>query len=308
MKIVITIILLIFTTNIYAQTWCPPGAQWYFTRNVSQGNGYTKHTFSNTVTINNKVCQQINYYSKFYTSWNNSVGSYTATIYTYFNNNIVFLYDAISNNFDTLFNYNATIGSKWGLPNKSTAECAKSRVLVTDTGRKVIQGVTLKWFKVSINSFYLGTNQSTLQDTIYERIGCLSKYFYHQFDICPPQTDSNRGGAVRCYTDNQISYKNFADTCNYIFIPTSVNELSDSNVIYKLYPNPTSGTFILKPNNNLEYPKQIIIRDVMGRNVKVIDKPAGYEHELNLEKEPSGIYMITVYYSDKVISKRIIKK
>lgn len=76
---------------------------------------------------------------------------------------------------------------------------------------------------------------------------------------------------------------------------------------FAVMPNPTNGTFKLQANNNLEYPKQIIIRDVLGRNVAVIENMNTYEYEFNLEKESPGIYMITVYYTDKVISKRVIK-
>lgn len=80
-----------------------------------------------------------------------------------------------------------------------------------------------------------------------------------------------------------------------------------SPISFLIIPNPSNGTFKVATDNSIEYPKQIIVRDVMGRNVKVIDNPISFETEINIETQNAGVYMISVYYSDKVLSKRIIK-
>jgi Zn-dependent metalloprotease len=80
-----------------------------------------------------------------------------------------------------------------------------------------------------------------------------------------------------------------------------------SPISFLIIPNPTNGAFKVATDNSIEYPKQIIVRDVMGRNVKVIDNPISFETEINIETQNAGVYMISVYYSDKVLSKRIIK-
>lgn len=103
------------------------------------------------------------------------------------------------------------------------------------------------------------------------------------------------------YANNSVS----THQVSALNLPSS--NKNNSADYFAVIPNPTNGTFKLQTSNNLEYPKQIIIRDVLGRNVKIIDNPNAYEHEFNLEKESAGIYMINVYYTDKVISKRIIK-
>lgn len=107
---------------------------------------------------------------------------------------------------------------------------------------------------------------------------------------------------------NPASGKNTDQTFNSS-ISSASDKLSNPNETsnyFLISPNPSHGIFKLQLDNNLQYPKQIVIRDVMGRSVKIIDNPS-YEEDVNLEKESPGIYMINVYYDNKVISKRIIR-
>lgn len=135
-----------------------------------------------------------------------------------------------------------------------------------------------------------------------------------------PNDDFNQGSIVNLYitpacvggarlgnTANPRNEGLSSEAARTLSQETKNLNVNESQFSFAVIPNPTNGTFKLQTSNNLEYPKQIIIRDVMGRNVKIIDNPNAYEHEFNLEKESPGIYMINVYYTDKVISKRIIK-
>ena len=72
-------------------------------------------------------------------------------------------------------------------------------------------------------------------------------------------------------------------------------------------PNPNNGNFILTLNNNLELPNMIVIRDVNGRIIKTLEKPELFSYNLNLSSESSGIYLISAYYSNEIISKKVIK-
>lgn len=87
---------------------------------------------------------------------------------------------------------------------------------------------------------------------------------------------------------------------------TRSNQIIKNDFI--VMPNPTTGVFKLQTNSDLEYPKQITIRDVLGQTVYDIENPNSFENEFNLSKENAGIYMINVFYNDKVMSKRIIKE
>lgn len=89
-------------------------------------------------------------------------------------------------------------------------------------------------------------------------------------------------------------------------LSTRINEIN--KIDFMIMPNPTTDIFKLQTNSDLEYPKQIIIRNVLDQTIYNIENPDSFEYEFNLSKENAGIYMINVFYSDKVISKRIIKE
>lgn len=77
---------------------------------------------------------------------------------------------------------------------------------------------------------------------------------------------------------------------------------------FVIMPNPTTGIFKLQANSNLEHPKQITIHNILGQTIFNIENPNSFEYEFNLLNQNAGIYMINVYYSNEVISKRIIKE
>ncbi len=95
-------------------------------------------------------------------------------------------------------------------------------------------------------------------------------------------------------------------------MPTEFASEKDNKQFFKetnflIMPNPTTGFFKLQLDNSLEYPQKIIIRDVLGRIIKSVEHPDSFEFEFSLANEKEGVYVINVYYNDKVISKRVIK-
>ncbi len=295
-----------FSTTLKSQSWCYPGAQWYYTSNYSFSSmGYIKHTFTNTVTINSLTCQKIAFLAQHFSYYTNSVSTFSSDYYTYFNNNVVYLYDATSTNFDTLFNYNAVIGSKWSLPNKSTANCSNSRVTVTDTGHHVIQGVNLKWFKVSISAYqYTFTSPLISTDTIYERLGCVMKYFFNPGEMCPTYTDGEIGGPLRCYSDNQISnYNRTAGPCNYYYIPTGLKENGFLENL-KAYPNPAHDLLSIDVSDSQRQSISMQMTTPLGQ--KVLE--ARLEKTIDIGKLENGIYFLQFFKEGKLIfTQKIIK-
>jgi Zn-dependent metalloprotease len=73
-------------------------------------------------------------------------------------------------------------------------------------------------------------------------------------------------------------------------------------------PNPSSGNFQLILNGDYELPNKIIIRTVLGSTIKTIENPSSIIYNFDIQKEASGVYMISVYFDDKVVNKRIIKQ
>lgn len=292
--------LMLGYVSIKSQSWCAPNAVWYF----SLANGHTKHTFTGTTTINNTICQKIDYVGNgWILPFMGTLTPYTfqGSYYSRQVNNVVFLLDQTSNQFDTLYNFNATIGSKWSLPNKSTLDCANSRVTVLDTGRNNVQGVSLKWFKVNVKTFSLGlTLTSTTIDTIYERIGFLKFYPYEVMSICPPQTDTYpKGGALYCYSDNQItSFKRTNLACNYVYVPTTgLSESAFSKATIWCTPNSKKVTISLQNASNCK----IQISNLIGQHVitQMITEPIT---EIDANKLNAGVYVVKLFKENKLVT------
>jgi hypothetical protein len=305
-NILISLSLSLSFFNSEAQIWCRSGATWHFTHNSAPSASlYTKLTYIKDTIISSKNCNRISYYTQGSAPWG-PISVYGPDIHTYVSGNVVYILDVTSttSNFDTLFNYGANIGDSWHLTPKSFTNCAKSKVTVTDTGHVFIQSQYLKWLKVSFGRYaFTSSTPFFFTDTIFERIGCVQYYFYDPQDVCPTQTDSDKGGPLRCYDDNQISgYKRVTTACNYFV--TDVEE-KNNNLTIVIYPNPSSKDLFLSDinaNNNYE----IRIKNILGEDIKRNSLKSG--EAINISELQNGIYLLEIFRDNKLISTKKISK
>lgn len=216
-----------------AQSWCGPGARWYHTDLESELWGFDNYVLTSYVgdtTIADSVCQRLRYSLHVYSEQSQSidtVGPYE--FYTATTEDIVYL----RNNeiFDTLFNFNAIPGDRWGMPDGSTEPGIWINVL--DTGHAVIDEQTLRFLSYNItmaDDWVLWAN-----DTIYERIGPVFLYInltYSAYIV----TDGGYYG-LRCYEDNEMSYSRVDGRCD---VGLGIPPPSDSQGV-EVFPNPASS-------------------------------------------------------------------
>ena len=88
---------------------------------------------------------------------------------------------------------------------------------------------------------------------------------------------------------------------------TSLNEIISSNKSITIYPNPTTKLLnIVLPENSFEE-SEIIIHDMMGKEVKAIDiKSNGKEIQTDVSFLPKGIYLLTLQSTNKKYSQSFI--
>ena len=287
-----------------SQIWCRPGATWHFTHNGAPSSSfYTKLTYIKDTLITSKNCNRISYYTQG-TIASIPYSGFGPDIHTYVNGNVVYILDVTgtTNNFDTLFYYGANIGDSWHLTPKSFTNCAKSKVTVTDTGHVFIQSQYLKWLKVNVARYAFTSSIPTFfTDTIFERIGCVQYYFYDPQDVCPTQTDSDKGGPLRCYNDNQIiGYKRVTIACNY-FVTDVEEKNNDLKIV--VYPNPASEDLFL---TGIQDNDEIRIKDILGREVK--KKTFNSIGAINISELQNGVYLLEIYRNNKLISIKKISK
>lgn len=93
-------------------------------------------------------------------------------------------------------------------------------------------------------------------------------------------------------------------TVNVVASPLAVNEVSEKNSIFKIYPNPV--TDILNIDSQVKV-KSINIFDKVGRNV-LSSKINNYKFNIDLSKLSSGTYIVTAYMENGLQSVKVIKK
>ncbi|MDP1622242.1 MAG: T9SS type A sorting domain-containing protein [Bacteroidales bacterium] len=124
-----------------------------------------------------------------------------------------------------------------------------------------------------------------------------------------PATTVNYGGYLSGYITTDGLY------CG-MFPPSIVTVVSDNteqrivqgnNPIFKIYPNPTSGRFILDfYNEKVKGQAQVEIYSSNGEKVLNRDLAPEGKHEFSLFGRPTGIYYIRVSAGNKVTVKKVI--
>ncbi len=81
--------------------------------------------------------------------------------------------------------------------------------------------------------------------------------------------------------------------------------LNDTDI--NVFPNPSSDQINVLSKNNSVNIKSIIIKDVLGKEIKVFTNVNSTEYALDLKSLISGIYIMTIQLPDKSVYRRLIK-
>lgn len=264
-KLITLTISICLSANAYSQTFCPPGATWYYTdMAIWWWDGYTKLTYVYDTVIHSITCKKItNYYEG--TGMQGHGYGYREPYYTYSQNGIAYLYNNRYGNdkFDTLYNINAQIGDRWRFPLVDTA-CSDSSyfVEVLNTGMRVINGFNLQWLYIKIGPL---SGNNYLYDTITDRFGCRYDNMDY-YTVCYGMTDQGTYGGLRCYSDSTFGFYStgIAGSCDYYY--TGVVEwYPDENI--RIYPTIVENYVNIKINTSEKLQGTFMMFDMSGRNI-----------------------------------------
>jgi hypothetical protein len=306
-KLILLIFILYFTITIKAQTWCAQGAQWHYrvySVNYPYTDGYIQLTNTGTITVGGKVCDNLvgNMYGVFmYSGFPTTTLSGYANVQTYQNNNVVYVHNNETLAFDTLVNFNATIGDKWQLINYpaslNTSSCGFSRPICTviNTGTILINSQTLKTVQITHQLY-----SQTYTNTIIEKIGTITDFLFPYYHCI---IDGPSYGNFVCYSDNSFAlYNPSGVACNFTTVGLKNNSFLSENI--SVYPNPTNGSLNIEAENA----SKVQVVSLLGQLVK--------EEELKIENKKTdistlqnGVYFLKVFDKDKLIgTTKIIKE
>lgn len=301
MKYVLLFLFLSLSLHNSAQSWCTPGSVWHFGDSFVAGSGYKRLEYLSDTLIAGITCNKI----KVLRIGFGSMGPYggTGLMYTYSNNNVVYLRDGNTSNFDTLYNFNASIGDKWRVAPTSLTACAASYVTVLDTGHTYVQGQKLKWYTIQYD---LAPNVKSYapNDTVFERLGAVLSYPYYWGNVCATYYDAEIGGPLRCFTDNQINdyRRNYSGPCDYMYV--SVNEVKPGRDPNQLYPNPALDKLHFSRAERFD---KITVSNALGQKVKEIFN-AVIEYEIDISDLLPGMYYVKTENNKGQNIYKILKK
>jgi hypothetical protein len=111
--------------------------------------------------------------------------------------------------------------------------------------------------------------------------------------------------------DNTLTTKT-SEVINATTLLGSDSETVYGNKFFKVYPNPTTGTFTLELNTSDEISPDtrlyLEIYNMIGDKVLSTNIPAEKLHILSLDKQQQGMYFIRVMMDEKLGTLRIIKR
>lgn len=290
-----------------AQTWCLPGAEWYYTA-AGTVYGFVRLKYEQDTIINSITAKKISKYNEGVDYW---FGNTTPHFYyddpefMYEQNGVVYIW--YNNNWDTLYNINASIGDSWRLAKQpyTTVFCnSNSTLTVIDTGTMIVSGIPLRYLDVVLNYGPNWEFSFIPSYKIIEIIGSVGPLNF--YEECNQQHDGYETEILRCYSDSIFSYKDslFNDSCTHYIIP-NVQEYTQ-NKLLQIYPNPASNNITInlpKKTSVLSiynYAGQLVEQKTLGNNEQII--------QLNVADFPSGIYLLQVQGKDAIHFKKIVKQ
>ncbi len=271
------LLLLLISTPylLLAQTdFAPIGATWHYQYedqdSAPWGYGYYKFESVGDSIVNGKTCRQINQTKV----RSDSTATDLFTIFVYNQNDSIYRYSELTDDFYLLMDYTAEVGDTLVLTNMYSSNYYDSTFVVVEQSNEIIDGQTLK-------KWLLDFGTCGIYQEYYEKIGspfgfdpqqnCIVTYFY----------DVN----IRCYEDNEISLSFIDQPCDAII--SSAKHLSISAL--EIFPNPATEHVQLLWGDHSKYNIELI--NVKGQVIKRMNAVSSGE-QLNLEALNSGFYYL----------------
>jgi|LakMenE01Jun11ns_1017448.scaffolds.fasta_scaffold9958553_2 hypothetical protein len=326
-KLLIIIIILLFSFQGRAQMWCPPGATWYYGAYAMypQVNGYHKYEYTNDTIVNSLTYKKI---KKTFTGFNPFYGAGITTktenlLFMRESNNVIYYCN------DTLYDFNASIGNTW-LRNRTwlnfqlaaVCDAPRRKVTVLDTGHIVINTSNLKTLKLQYEYKWRETDTEPIKTytvLICEKTGNITSTNDVSNGLLFEPGSCETVNAVihpvastglRCYADNNFapySPPSYTNTCTYINT-TNIFEIKSSNENILIYPQPANNILNLSSPLFSNKKVQVIINNTIGQ--MVLNTNIQFTNgscQINVATLTKGFYLLKLTDEDlKTYTQKII--
>jgi len=294
----ICLLTMCLTHAAYAQEFAPLGSKWHFNYWVAMafiGDGYIVLEHDGDTTIQGLECQRLLKTTRFYNGSTQQVGTHMEFEYLRSQSDSVFVHRF--GQFHLLYDFGAQPGDVWSVAGNTVCE-EPGMVLVDSIGTEVIDGVTLRYLHVS--SPLSSPNQFT-RSKIMERIGCIGYMFPEP--MCGI-TDSDFGGTLRCYADDDVSVQFQAPTaCDRLW--TSVEHTTSPSQTLTVHPT-AFHDFLMVDAPGIETDLHFGIHDLSGRMHRCGTVPDDRIIR-NLDELREGMYVLRLFGVSHASQFRVVR-
>lgn len=266
-----------------AQTWCPSGAEWTLSYNSvdwstgETANGILLAQYVGDTVIGGQAAKKITQQLTYQIEGNDEyLTDALASVFTRYADDVVYMWNTGSAQFDTLLWFGAAPGEEWpvvGLP-------PEYRFTVLNTSTADIAGIPLRRSVVQLYNL----DTPLFIDTLYERIG------FTWINTFQPGGELADGLMLHflCYHDADIAYPDPGPLdCGFTM---NVSEPAAATIAW-LYPNPGSNVLHIETGTSSQ--TDVHVFDGMGREVLMATDPAG-TLEISTAGLVPGIYLVEV--------------
>ncbi|MBS1545990.1 MAG: T9SS type A sorting domain-containing protein [Bacteroidetes bacterium] len=297
-RLLLSTFLLWCCTSVFAQTWCPPGATWWFGFDYGSVNGYRMYSYSGDTIVHGRQAKRVDVEVHWHTVSPPSDAVFmNDPIFTSMDNGVLYQYlvnaEPLATDWDTLIWYGASPGDQWQVPQMDDYYCDR-RIVVTDTGHVEVAGLNLRYVQTDFPDEYGEVQFSPL---FLERIGSVYGTFLVQ---CGFENQYEPDTILRCYQDVELSYSvPNAPPCDFV---AGIGPEPGREAV-ALWPNPGTDMLHIGGKGKME----VRVLDAAGRAVLAGSSPNG---SLGLSSAglSSGVYLVEVSTATKRQTVKWIKR
>jgi hypothetical protein len=311
MKIIFTLLLLIFPCCLKSQIWIKPNAVWhynYLEPSSFSSFGFLKVEYLKDTLINAKNCQMLvtskyQFVNDQFDVTHFMSSSVLDTNYTWNNSDTVFYWK--NNQFEIMYDFTKATNDSWIISstNNFANTCSEvSTTKVTNEGIVNFDNVDYKYSTIYSHD----SCNIKIRGKINSRFGNFNS-FYEQYSFLFPVDswwcsdlglDETYLIQFQCFQDDSLFYNPSGEDCEYMLNHVGLIDLKLTN--FSIYPNPIENEFNIISLFEL---KSIKIYNLEGKCLfqKLL---YGFQDQINLNLT-SGVYLIEV---NNINFHKIIKK
>ncbi len=278
-----------------------PNTTWHYGWSGPQDGSHTELSYLYDTLIAGNNCNKI-YFDDVVCSIGWAAES-TGRLYTYTQNGVTYIKRFSGNQFDTLFCFNAPIGTKWRRSPTVSTDCSLSYMEVTDSGHVVLQGKNIKWQQVYYETHYpifpTGSAIDSGSDTLFERIGSKTNCSLIMGTHC---TSDPSPAKLRCFSDAQLNLTFSAETCNYCGTSVGLREQEGKERL-KIYPNPASSIINVLGEQSDPENSFVSISNTIGQTVMNLL----YHKTIDISSLAPGYYILTIHKDGEMLHAKFLK-